>query len=231
MYSLLSESTWRNSLVPDATPGVPDQTKLSFTEEMKGFVTKGESDYDRGFREGQNAHSDLMFHLTITVTGVFDFVSKPATTAAAVGWVRSNALGGQFPVTDGWFNLFVDQGTPTLKHMTYRLFFQDASRQPLTFSGFKVIRDDPGFDVWLDTTTLFTRILEGHVQQEEEANARLVAGGILHLSILDFMQQLTTFRVDGPTAVQKASALSRFGTFFMGGLWEVYGAKVQEHSA
>jgi len=172
-----------------------------------------------------------MFHLTITVAGVFDFVNNPASTAAAVGWVRSSALGGQFPVNDGWFNLFVDQGTPTLKHMTYRLFFQDASRQPLTFSGFKVIRDDPGFDVWIDTTTLFTRILEGHVQQEEEANARLVAGGILHLSILDFMQQLTTFRVDGPTAVQKASALSRFGTFFMGGLWEVYGAKVQEHSA
>ena len=214
--------------MPDATPAGTDQTKLSFTEEMKGFVTNDETDYDRGFRVGQDARSDLMFHLTITVTGVFDFVTNPASTAAAVGWVKSTALGGQFPVNEGWFNLFVDQGTPTLKHMTYRLFFRDESQRPLTLSGFKVIHDDPGFDVWLDTTTLFTRILEGHVRQEDEAHAKLEATGILHLNILDFMQQLTTFRVDAPSALQKASALSRFGSFFMAGLWDVYGGKASE---
>ena len=35
-------------------------------------------------------------------------------------------------------------------------------------SGFKLVRDDAGFDVWRDTTTLFTRVYRGHVSADEE---------------------------------------------------------------
>jgi hypothetical protein len=35
------------------TPEVPqEQIRLEFTEEMKGYVTLGESDYDRGYETG-----------------------------------------------------------------------------------------------------------------------------------------------------------------------------------
>jgi cholesterol oxidase len=165
----------------------------------------------------------------VTVAGVFDFVANEGTTSAATGWVRSSDFGGQLPVERGWFNLFVDAGTPTLKHMLYRLFFRDGAGKPLTLSGFKLIHNDPGFDFWHDTTTLFTHVFEGHLQQEEEAQATVVATGIIQLHMLDFLHQLSTFRVDAPTDLEKASALSRFGVFFLGGLWDVYGGKVMEY--
>ena len=50
----------------------------------------------------------------------------------------------------------VDRDDPDRKRMLYRLFFRDGAGNRLTLSGFKVIEDDPGFDAWSDTTTLFT---------------------------------------------------------------------------
>jgi cholesterol oxidase len=211
-------------------PGTPGHAKLTFTEEMKGFVTRNETDFDIGFQRGRQANTDLMFHLDITVADVYEFVANAGTTSAAAGWIRSTDLGGQLPVEQGWFNLFVDVGTPTLKHMLYRLFFRDGAGQAMTLSGFKDLHGEPGFDLWRDTTTLFTHIFEGHVQQDGEEQAAVIATGILQLDMLDFLHQLSTFRVDAPTDLEKASALSRFGIFFLGNLWEVYGAKVLEHA-
>ena len=61
---------------------------------------------------------------------------------------------------------------------------------------------------------------------EDEAEAEVVASGIISIHYLDFLKQLTTFRVGGPTAVDKASALAHFGTFFLGKLWDVYAQQV-----
>ena len=62
------------------------------------------------------------------------------------------------------FNLFVDV-EPGVKHMLYRLCFYDGVGHPLTMIGYKVVENDAGFDVWKDTTTLFTRVLRGHVAE------------------------------------------------------------------
>ena len=48
-----------------AGPKTP--TRLRFTEEMKGYVAFGETDFDRGFRKGREEDNFLMFHLTIEV--------------------------------------------------------------------------------------------------------------------------------------------------------------------
>lgn len=207
-----------------------DPTKLRFTEEMKGYITLGETDYDAGFREGRKNGTFAMFHLTIEVDGVEHFVTDPELEAAAKGYFRCEALGGELPVEKGVFNLFVDHDDPSRKRMLYRLFFRDGSGEPLTLSGFKVIEDDPGYDVWNDTTTLFTRILRGHVSAEDEPQAQIVASGIIHIYLLDFLKQLTTFRTEGPTATVRASALTRFGRLFMGDLWDVYARRVLSSS-
>lgn len=39
---------------------------------------------------------------------------------------------------------------------------------------FKDVKDDSGFDVWTDTSTLYTRILRGHVDAGGEASAEVV---------------------------------------------------------
>ncbi|MGH9851810.1 MAG: hypothetical protein ACREBD_18390 [Blastocatellia bacterium] len=198
------------------------QTRLEFTEEMKGYVTLGESDYDRGFQTGREQGNFLMFHLTIKIDDVNRFVANPRHEATAEGYARCEALGGTLPVERGVFNLFVDETDPARKRMLYRLFLRGVAGEPLTLTGFKEIKDDPGFDIWRDATTLFTRILRGHVGAAEEAQTEAVATGIIQIHPLDFLKQMTTFEVDGPTVVDKAAAFAKFGKLFLGSLWDVY---------
>jgi hypothetical protein len=212
------------------------QTSVSFTEEMKGFITFGELDYERGAQLGKENDTNIMFHLTITVNGVNRFVTNPEhDTDDVKGYVRCKAPGGDLTVESARFNLFVDDADPSIKRMFYRLFFKDSQGNPLTLSGFKFIKDDPGFDIWHDTTTLFTRVLNGHVSEEDEHAAeedpaklkQMVKGsGIIIIHFFDFLKQLTTFRAGGPTISDRASAMSRFGKLFMGKLWDVYARNV-----
>jgi hypothetical protein len=110
--------------------------------------------------------------------------------------------------------------------MLYRLYFQDGAGHPLTLSGFKDVKDDPGFDLWSDTSILYTRILQGHVASEQEKQAEIVASGIIQIHMLDFLKQLTTFRIEGSTSAARVSELTRFGIFFLGKLWDVYANQV-----
>lgn len=199
------------------------ETRLQFTEEMKGYVSVGEKNYGEGFQQGRKAGNDFMFHLTIKIVGVNRFVTQPDHSAKTEGWIRNELLGGTLPVESGSFNLFVDQGDPTQKQMLYRLFFRDKDGAPYTLSGFKEVRDDPGFDAWEDTTTLYTRVYKGHVEEKDEDKAEVYAAGILKIHLTDFIKQLGTFRTEGPTIHDRASALLRFGRLFLGKLWDVYG--------
>jgi cholesterol oxidase len=194
---------------------------LAFTEEMKGYVSFGEPDFDSGFRAGKDAGMAFMFHLTIATEDLDRFIADAQHTAVARGWIESDAFGGRLLVSEGVFNLFVDQG-PGYKRMLYRLQFADGEQHPLTMTGFKEVRHEHGLDVWSETTTLFTRVLEGHIESGQDAGAQVVAGGILHIHPLDFARQLTTFRVE---PAHRVDAIARFGGLFAGELWSVYGPK------
>jgi cholesterol oxidase len=203
-----------------APPPAPGAASVRFTEEMKGYLDFEETDYERAFEAGKAVRRKLMFHLTITADDVDRFVADPHHEASVAGWVECKALGGRRRVEGGHFNLFVDQdGDGRHKRMYYRLFFRDGSGHPLTLVGFKEVRDDPGFDVWSDTSTLYTRILAGHVAPEEEPGAEVLATAILRILPHDFAKQLTTFRVD---PVRRVDALGRFGSLFAGSLWKSY---------
>jgi cholesterol oxidase len=204
--------------------------RLQFTEEMKGFFTFAEADYQRGFDRGQAARSAVMFHLTIGTNDTYAFVADPTHVCPAVGYVQSDVLGGRLPVERGVFNLFVDAGEVAgepARHMRYRLWFKDAVGHPLTLSGFKNIRHPDAAlsrfgDVWGETTTLYTKILSGYVEEGDDDTASLVGTGIIHILPLDFAHQLTTFRVKGPGAKGRWEAFGTFGHLFAGQLWEVF---------
>ena len=195
---------------------------VRFTEEMKGYVTFGDSAYERGAREGRKSGTHLMFHLTIEVDDLDRFADDPRREATAEGWVGCDALGGKLTVEKGVFNLFVDDEDPATKRMLYRLFFRDGAGHPVTLTGHKVVRNDPSADAWSDTTTLYIRVLQGHVGEADERGAQIVASGIVWIAPLDFLKQLTTFRAEGPSLIVRVAALGRFGTLFVGQLWQVY---------
>ena len=189
-------------------------TTVRFTEEMLGHVTFGEEDFLRGAVAERDGAGPLKFHLTIVVDDIERFARDPRRNAGAHGYIVCDALGGKLPVERGAFNLFVDT-EPGVKRMLYRLFFRDGAGHPLTLSGYKLVKDDAGFDVWRDTTTLFTRVLRGHVDEPDEADAETVASGVLRIRARDFARQLTTFR-------GSLQGLLKFMTIFLGQLAEAY---------
>lgn len=197
-------------------------SSVSFTEEMKGWVGFGEPDYARGRGQGEAEDTPLMIHLTIEASDIERFIADPRHEATATGWVHCEALGGKLPVSSGAFNLFVESGDGQERRMLYRLYFQDAVGHELTLSGHKVIRAQGG-RMWSDTSTLYTRVLSGHVETEQEAGAGVVASGILRIHKLDFARQLTTFRGKGASPGAGASALRDFNRLFLGELWRTYG--------
>jgi len=196
---------------------------LQFTEEMKGYLTVGETSFSDGYQQGKASHNYFMFHLTIKTDDLDSLLTLPEHQAQAIGYVESDLVGGRRAVLKGVFNLFVDTVDQNRKEMRYRLFFEDAGNQPLTMSGFKNIQDNVGPDVWRDTTTLFTNLYVGHLQADQEAGAELYAAGILRIELGDFLHQLTTMRADAPSFFARLGGMERFGKFFFGALWDTYG--------
>lgn len=194
---------------------------LRFTEEMKGTFAFGIKDFQDSPVQGQHNEIRLMFHLTISTEDVRRFIDDKDHVAEAQGWVECDALGGRLPVTKGVFNLFVAEG-PRSRRMLYRLEFQDGVERPLTLTGFKEINGGLPTDVWPETSTLYTRVFEGHVQPEDDETAPLVGSGILHILPADFARQLTTFRVEGGTLGGRIRALLDFGRLFAGQLVIVF---------
>jgi len=210
----------------DGPPASEKPASVEFTEKMRGFITFGEDDYDKGFRKGKKAKTACMFHVTVLMEDIERFVKEPEHQGSITGHVQCDALGGKLEVQQGWFNLFVDadEGGEERKLMKYRLWVADAEGHPITLNGYKEVENDPGFDIWSDTTTLFTHILAGHVPsgpvtEVGDEGEEIVATGILHVLPADFAVQMTTFRVH---PAHRLDALGRFGSLFLGALWETF---------
>jgi len=120
----------------------------------------------------------------------------------------------------------IDKGDPTRKTTIYRVFFDDANGNALTLSGFKDLHDDSGINILSDTMLVFTKIYRGMVLGDEEGTAEVVATGILLVGMIAFLKHLATFRAEGPTLAHRTTALSRFGLFYFGRLWDVYGRRL-----
>ncbi|RJL24177.1 GMC oxidoreductase [Bailinhaonella thermotolerans] len=199
---------------PEGHAGQAGRTSLSFTEEMKGHYRAGAGNPSPGSGE------PFSFRLTITADDVDRFLAEPDHLARAEGWIESAVCGGRRRVEAGWFNLFAPGGAPDRRLMRYRLHFTDADGRLRTLSGWKNVFHGPPTDIWADTSTLFFRLLEGHVAEGKDEEALIVGAGTLRIELVDFIQQLTTFRTEGPKGL---SALERFARFFVGELWDVYG--------
>jgi cholesterol oxidase len=199
---------------------------VEFTEEMKGFVTVGEPDYNEGFQRGKEADRVARVHLSVAIADVDRFIADPSQEATVTGWVECEALGGRLPVERGIFNLFVDDAEPDRTHVYYRLFFSNGAGGPLSLSGFRDVLDEPGLDRWPGTSTLYVRVFRGHTERDGET-ADVVAAGILHTHLGDFARQLATFRARGPSSVARDRVLDDFGRLLLGRLWTVYGSQVR----
>jgi predicted acylesterase/phospholipase RssA len=205
-------------------------TSLQFTEEMKGHLNPGSvatthDEYEAAESRGKASNGAFMFHLTVNIPDVDHFVTSPQHSTTADGYVESPLIGGRSEVKGGTVNLFVDAGDPSRKNMRYRLQFTGSNGKPYTMVGFKDITGTTLADLWPETTTLFTTLHEGHLA--EGAAGTVIASGVLHIRPEDFFfVQLFSFRVQGPSLAARTEAMARFGTFFFGKIWDVYGRQI-----
>lgn len=202
------------------TPGAA-KTSLEFTEEMSGHVGSGATQYGSGEAAGKANNEPLLAHFTIKIPDVDEFLANPQHEAGIEGYVESPIVGGRVAVDRGTFNLLVDHAVQNRKEMKYRVFCTQANGKRITLSGFKRVEDDQ--DTWTATTTLLTSVYEGEIGPGGESNSIVIGRGIIRISFFQFLQQLTTFRVQGRDAHARLEALTRYGVLFLGKLWDVYG--------
>jgi cholesterol oxidase len=192
-----------------AGEGPAGTATLRFTERMTGHFALGEPEPGGG--------GELTVELTITIEDVDEFLADPRHEAVPAGWADCADLGGRIAVRGGSVNLLVPGATAGQRQMIYRLYLCGTGGERWTLIGHKDLVDDPGIDLWPDTTTLAVRLLPGHVPGEQDA--KTLGVGVLHIRKRDFVRQLTTLRADGP---DPAGTLRKFGTFFLGRLWDQY---------
>ena len=122
-------------------------------------------------------------------------------------------------VCGGKFNLFIaDVSDPSERKMKYEAVLMSKEGKSYFFQGFKAIKNDAGLDVWLDTTTLFITVHEG-----SDETGKVLGKGKLKIAPGDFVKQLTTMKsVNHEKGVSGMKALTAFGKFFAGNIWDTY---------
>jgi cholesterol oxidase len=204
-----------------AATAPPLNAGVMFTETMKGFFAVGETaDYQDGLTKGRAGNSPLAFTLTIQVDDIDAFVDDPAHLAGMAGTVVAPHLSTKaLTVSGGVFNLFVkDPAKPSQKYMEYRFQMHSVEGDTYFFSGFKDVRDDPGFDVWKDLTVLYVTLYQG-----PDAHAPVLGKGMLKIEVGDFATQLTTMKpLHAKGLRQKTVALLAFGRLFGGDVLDTY---------
>ena len=207
-YDLPSSAA--NREVPEKKLGI------SFTETMRGRFEIGATEFYSGAENGQ----PFEFTLTVRSDNLEDMISNSEHQATIVGTMSAPAIStAPLMATDGVFNLFVkDPENPAIRYMKYAMRLSDGSGKSWYFEGYKVAHDEPGFDVWKDTTTLFITVYDG-----DDNEAPMLGKGILKIEPLDFMKQITTMKAtNADSRLEKAQALMKFGKMFAGTLYDTY---------
>ena len=220
------------SLPSEAPPEPPRLHTLGirFTETMKGFLSTEEtSDFEAAFRRGQADDSPFQFILTIISDNLEAMIQQPEHQARAIGTVVAPALSPEpLTVTQGVFQLLIeDPDHPDTRLMKYSMKMTSEQGRSFFFYGFKVVRNDPGPDLWKDTTTLYITVFDG-----DGTDSPVIGKGILDIKPQDFMIQMTTMQVTyAKDDAERLKAVVDFGNFFNRQLFEVYGGVLAKKNA
>ncbi len=200
----------------------PVKPGVQFTEAMEGyFSTKVTDDFTNGERQGTADGSTFRFVVTINSDDVESMMSDPNHEAKLIGTALAPVLSPEaLTLTDGKFYLFIqDPASFNTRYMRYLAAMTTKDGTAYYLEGNKVIHNDPGFDVWADTTTLFITVYQG-----KDHTGAVVGKGILQIKLKDLRVQLTTMKITHAADLgQNLSLLARFGRFFGDQIFDLYG--------
>jgi hypothetical protein len=198
---------------------------LTFKETMAGGFALGQTDPAAGRAAGEQAGNEFAMHANVAIRDLNRFLAEPQHAGELSGTIDFPPFGNGIPSSAGVFNLLSPGEEPRLKLMVYELAFTHDGK-PYYMAGRKEVRNDAGFDLWSDTTTLYTRLHGG-----SDKSGPVVGAGTLTLGVTSFIRALGTVQIlNAPSVAAKADALARFGRFFLGELWDSYGVHLARNS-
>jgi pimeloyl-ACP methyl ester carboxylesterase len=187
---------------------VPKTPGLQFTEFLKGWFSTDvpDGEYEVGATRGRTEGSLLEAEVTVTFDDLEELLRQPASPGRLDGEVLAPKL-SPFPltVTGGEFRLFEpDRRHVETWNMRYSMALtSDEGGRRYRLEGVKVLHDDPGFDIWKDTTRLYVRILDH--------DGTSLGAGVLCVSLADLIRNLRTVRVlREPSPAKRTAYVGRF---------------------
>ncbi|EPG73584.1 GMC oxidoreductase [Leptospira fainei serovar Hurstbridge str. BUT 6] len=222
---LAERQGWKIGYALPSKPPIPDSNSdvpgIEFTESMKGFYSAQTDNQERGFEIGKNDGTAFEFELTIRSENVDEMIRNPSHKAGLIGTVKAPKLSVKaLTVTNGEFELFIERKDRIeTRNMVYKMIMHSVEGKSYRFKGEKWIQNDGLINLWRDTTTLYITIYDGPSEMDS-----VLGVGILHILPEDFAKQMTTMNViNSKGFLQKTDALIKFGKFFAGALYDVYG--------
>ncbi|MBV8659709.1 MAG: alpha/beta fold hydrolase [Burkholderiales bacterium] len=203
-----------------------DGVRIHFAEVMSGYAGRGAAPFEDGFEAGRRDELALALHVNVDIDDLAVFLSEAGHVGRLTGYVAGPLVGERADVTEGRFQLMPDTADLRRKVMVYRVYCKNAAGEVFTLAGQKEVQHHFGFDLWHDTTTLYTNLFAGEVAPEQAATAPVLASGILSLGVVDFVQVLRSLTALDAAGKPSVSGLAAFGEFFAGSLWAVYGPAV-----
>jgi cholesterol oxidase len=190
---------------------------ISFKEVMSGGFALGATDPADGEKRGRMEGTEMTMHAAIDIQDLDRFIQEASHPGGLTGTLDFTPFGTGLQATSGIFNLFSPTGDPKLKLMVYEMGFQHGGKN-YYLAGQKDVRQDPIFDLWKATTTLYSKLHEGMDKTGPVAGA-----GILSLGVRQLIDLMSTMNAPGATTfTEKSEAIAKFGRFFLGELWDTY---------
>ncbi len=204
-------------LKPQVTIMTANTLGIQFKETMAGGFSLGTDEYRQGNSLGKQKGFELAMHAQVDIDDIDGFINDRHHAGHLSGSIDFTPFGNGITAHTGVFNLFFPKEQPDLKLMVYELGFEHDG-QEYYLAGKKEVKDDPGFDLWSDTTTLLTQLHQG-----KNKNAPVVGAGILTLGVKDLLKLVSTVTVkNADSSTDKIATVGKFGRFFMGELWDSY---------
>jgi len=186
---------------------------IAFKETMEGWFALGANSPEAGAEHGKRQGTKLAMHAAITIDDLDRFITVREHPGALTGSVDFQPLGFGLAARTGVFQLFAPAPGEEGRQMIYELAFE-ADGKDYYLAGAKRVRNDPGIDIWKDTTTLYTTLHRG-----KDKGAPIAGSGILTLGVAELLALMRTLK---PIHGGDLMTVARFGRFFFGQLWEVY---------
>ncbi len=139
---------------------------VRWSEQLDGHVSLKQTDFNQAWLEGVREESTASLSLFLQIDDMDEFAGAERRLARIEpgSLFECPELEGRMPVLRGQFELLAaaDALVDELHlRMRYDVDVEDELGRHFHVAAFKLVENDPGYDSWADTTTLFAHVYQG----------------------------------------------------------------------